>query len=315
MPKKQAYTKPALTISQQIDLLTSRGLAVPDKARAEHYLKYISYYRLSIYARSLQLDGSSAHDFQVGTTFDDILKRYTFDRELRLLVLDAIERIEVALRGTIAYEFSMVAGANWYADSSLFKNSEYFSHAKEMERIGALCNRSKEVFMQHHKKTYDSLPPSWKLLEAMTVGEIEKLYVNMDVSDKRVRMARSKVAQSFGVSHSLLDSWFRPVCLLRNICAHHGRLWNRKLIYRPDAPRNPHVQWVSHAGGDRQKIYMYLCVVQSLMTRVNPHSIWKNRLISLMEKYPEIPRTVMGFHDDWQDDDFWVVVPKKGGNV
>jgi len=307
MPEKQPYDKPALTIDEQIDLLIKRGLSVPDRERAAHYLRYISYYRLSIYARILQVPDSTEHQFQDGTTFDDILKLYTFDRELRLLVMDAIERIEVALRSTIAYEFSIGAGPSWYADASLFKESKYFNHATEMARIEKLCNKSHEVFMKHHRETYDSLPPSWKLVEAMTVGEIERIFFNMNADNRTVKDARYRIAKSLGIPVRLLLSWFKPICLLRNICAHHGRLWNRKLIYRFDIPRNPNIPWVSHDVGDRQKVYAYLCMVEVLMKCINPHSSWSKRLIELLDNHPDIPTQYMVFPEGWCDDEFWGV--------
>jgi len=132
MPELQPYNKPPLSIDEQINLLVQRGMAVPDRNRARYYLSYISYYRLSIYARALQVNDSADHRYRPGTCFDDMLNLYTFDRELRLLVLDAIERIEVAIRAAIAYEFSIAAGPNWYADASLFRESARFSHADEM---------------------------------------------------------------------------------------------------------------------------------------------------------------------------------------
>jgi len=305
MSDLQAYNKPPLTIEEQIELLIERGLSVPDKERAVHYLRYISYYRLSIYARFLQYSGSTEHQFRSGTSFDDILTLYTFDRELRLLVIDAIERIEVALRGTIAYEFSIVAGANWYANSDLFKETSRFCHRREMEHIENLCAKSGEVFMKHHRNTYTSLPPSWKLMEAMTIGEIERIFSNMDASNPVVKDVRYRIAHRFGIPVRLLNSWFKPVCLLRNVCAHHGRLWSRKLIYRPDIPKNPHIFWVKHDVGDRQNIYVYLCILQSLMMKINPHSSWNARLVQLMQKHSDIPLMYMGFPDGWQDDKFW----------
>jgi len=305
MSELRHYNKPPLSIHEQIKLLESRGLIVSDHQRAHHYLQYISYYRFSIYTRSFQAEPASNHQFQENTRFDDVLDRYKFDRELRLLLLDAIERIEIAIRATISYEFSMVAGANWYADADLFRDSAYFHHQQEMQHIQRLCSQSKEAFMQHHQNTYVELPPSWKLVEAMTLGEIIRLYTQMDARLQRVKDARYRIAKKLGVSSTLLMSWLKPLALLRNICAHHGYIWNRKLIYRPQTPRNPHIPWVKHDIADKQKLYIYLCMIQSLMQRINPHNTWKQRLFTLLNKYENIPQKAMGFPQGWEKDGFW----------
>jgi len=304
MHEKQPFQKKTLSIDEQIQLLEARGLHVPDKEYARHYLQYISYYRLSIYARSLQQDTVN-HQFYPNTNFNDVIYRYTFDRELRLLLLDAIERIEVAIRSRIVYVFSTSFDAHWYTNNDLFRTTKYFQHAQEMQRIENLCKFSKEIFIRHHGDTYHGLPPSWKLLEAMSMGEIEKLYANLNPKKAKVRDARYQVAQSFGIAPRLMLSWFKPLCLLRNICAHHGRLWNRKLIYHPDVPRHPDIPWVQHEIVDKQKLYIYLCLVQCLMCTVSPQSDWRQRLLQLCTKYQDIPQTDMGFPAEWQHDAFW----------
>jgi len=140
----------------------------------------------------------------------------------------------------------------------------------------------------------------------MTVGEIERIFFNMDATNRAVKDARYRIAKSFGIPVRLLLSWFKPICVLRNICAHHGRLWNRKLIYRFDMPRHPNIPWVKHDVGDRQRVYAYLCMVESLMRRINPHSSWSKRLIKLLDKHPHIPLAYMGFPKGWRSDDFWI---------
>lgn len=214
MPELQPYNKPALSIDEQIDLFVQRGMAVPDRNRARHYLSYISYYRLSIYARTLQVDDSANHCYRPGTCFDDMLNLYTFDRELRLLALDAIERIEVAIRSAIAYEFSIAAGPNWYADASLFRESVRFSHADEMARIENVCRKSQEEFMKHHREHYLALPPSWKMVEAMTVGELERIFLNLDANHQLVKDARYRIAWKFGIPVALcsVHGSSRSVC-------------------------------------------------------------------------------------------------------
>lgn len=113
------FTKQALTIQEQVEQWVGRGLEVPNRTKAEHFLSVISYYRLSAYSLPFQL-GSNDHRFRQGTTFDDILNLYSFDRELRLLVMDAIERLEVALRTQITNHMSVTYGPHWYLNSVLF---------------------------------------------------------------------------------------------------------------------------------------------------------------------------------------------------
>jgi len=97
------FNKPPLSLPDQLALLVSRGLTVIDPQDALHYLTHIGYYRLSGYALPLQIGGSGAdrHNFKPGVTFTDILDRYVFDRKLRLLVMDAIERIEISVRAAL----------------------------------------------------------------------------------------------------------------------------------------------------------------------------------------------------------------------
>jgi abortive infection bacteriophage resistance protein len=94
-----------------------RGLQVPDSLRAQSYLSHISYYRLSAYCLLFQ---TTKDKFNKNTTFDDVLSLYLFDRELRLLILDAIERIEIGLRTQIIYQLALKYGSHWHDDANLF---------------------------------------------------------------------------------------------------------------------------------------------------------------------------------------------------
>jgi abortive infection bacteriophage resistance protein len=120
LPTPTPFNKPPLSLPDQLQLLISRGLTVSDQAEASHYLTYIGYYRLSGYALPFQKGGSGAdrHDFKPGTTFTQILERYVFDRRLRLLVMDAVERIEVAIRAALSNAIAPQHGAHWYLNPS-----------------------------------------------------------------------------------------------------------------------------------------------------------------------------------------------------
>jgi len=141
------YEKPALPISDQIELLKSRGLIVENYQRAEHYLSNIGYYRLSAYMLPYKQIG--VDKFREDITFETILDTYIFDRELRLLVFDAIERIEIAFRTQTIYQPSIAKGAYWFEN----KNN-YFSEASADDSLAIIDEqvlRSKEVFIEHLK--------------------------------------------------------------------------------------------------------------------------------------------------------------------
>jgi abortive infection bacteriophage resistance protein len=113
-----------LDIDSQLKLLKQRNLCINDEERVKRYLSFISYYRLSAYFEPYQLLGEE--DFIKGVTFDTVLDTYLFDRKLRLLVLDAIERIETAIKAQLANKYSVVYGANWLENIELFKNTRKF---------------------------------------------------------------------------------------------------------------------------------------------------------------------------------------------
>lgn len=152
------FTKPALSVEEQLELLIQRGLHVPDKSRAFHYLRYIGYYRFSGYTHPLQSKTGEDHEFKPGVEFEDALKLYIFDRKLRLHVLDAIERIEVAIRAQYSLIMSSKYGAHWYLAPSSFKDG--FDHSEFIrlieDQIGNDSDRPgrRDVFIDHYFKKY-----------------------------------------------------------------------------------------------------------------------------------------------------------------
>lgn len=107
------FSKPGRTLDEQFDLFRSRGMQIDDSDRARHYLKHLNYYRLTAYWLPFEAD-HKAHQFEAGTNFEDLLNLYIFDREFRLLLLDAIERIEVSLRTVWAYYMAHQYGPHAY---------------------------------------------------------------------------------------------------------------------------------------------------------------------------------------------------------
>ncbi|MEQ9286360.1 MAG: Abi family protein [Cyclobacteriaceae bacterium] len=248
------YTKPALSIAQQVELLESRGVTVENKSKAENYLSNISYYRLSAYLLPFQDRTFAGNRYNNGVTFDDILNLYLFDRELRLLIFDIIERLEVAFRTQIIYQYSNDYGAWWYEDPKHFINNYHYS--KNLARIDEEIERSNEVFIKHYRNKYTSpqRPPAWMTFEVITMGLLSKVFRNLEITDAKKRIARHfKLPTPY-----VLESWMHSITYVRNLCAHHSRLWNRTLTLKPQLLRKPKNAWLSSNNVNPSKLFAFL---------------------------------------------------------
>ncbi|MEL4358927.1 MULTISPECIES: Abi family protein [unclassified Luteococcus] len=297
--------------------MQDRGLLIPDVERAERYVRSIGYYRLSPYMIPFRRAGSD--DFRSGVAFDDVLDLYVFDRKLRLLVLDALERVEVAVRSALTDHMAQAHGAFWYGDSIHFRDARRHRGfvaavrddcsrqllAKPEQTDGALVHRSA---LEHYLLTYGKpeLPPSWIVMERLTLGQVEHLIGNL----KR-RSDRTAIAKSLGINEPLLLSWMRTFVRVRNICAHHGRLWNAVLGVSPALPTSLSVTWladptaIADSAARRARLYPVLVALQSLLSTLSPGSSWAWRLKALFDEHPDVPLTAMGMPPGWSDDPFW----------
>lgn len=294
------YTKPPLTISEQIQLLQNRGLAISDISRAEKYLSSISYYRLSGYMYPYK--DLKTSKFVSKITFDEILDLYLFDRELRLLVFDAIERIEIAFRTQMIYQPSIKGGAFWFEDSANFNDRIWMG--EHLEQLDKEIDRSSEVFIKHFFDKYDEekTPPAWMAFEVLSFGLLSKFYQNMRISLK----AKKEIANHFGISHpKVFQSWIRSITYVRNVCAHHSRLWNRVLTNSPAYLQSPSRLWISAPMPANDKMYYFLCCLLYMLRGINPDTKFVEKLESLFAKYPSVQKNAMGFSKDWENEDFW----------
>ena len=156
------YSKKAITLDQQISQLTSRGLAISDVALARQQLSNIGYYRLAGYWWSMQSD-KAAHIFKPNSRFEDAISLYHFDRDLRLLLFDIIERIEISLRTKLIYHLSHEFDPWWFQDTSIFIDTKEL--IKTLASMEEEVDRSKDAFIKEHKTKYKEdgrFPPSWK---------------------------------------------------------------------------------------------------------------------------------------------------------
>ncbi len=292
------YSKPVLTIAQQIDLLESRGLIVPDRDNARHYLQFINYYRLSGYTISFEqvIEGRRNHQFKTGTTFNNILELYNFDRHLRMLVMDAIERIEVAIRAQICLQMTVTYNdSHWHLKRELFKPE--FNYDAFTKKCTEEQRNSKERFVLHYKNTYDipELVPSWMTTELLPIGTWSTVYKNLaNRSDKK------RISDVLKLSPIDLESWLHALTYIRNLCAHHSRLWNRHFTIRPKQI-SPSMKYLT----PNTTFAAQAAMMHALLKIISPDSKWTDRLLELLNNHSFINPIRMGFTSNWQDDIFW----------
>jgi len=294
------YTKPPLTYIEQANLLLSRGL-IADKNDLIKKLKAVSYYRLSGYWHPFRNPNDT---FKPGTTLEEIWKRYTFDRQLRLLVIDAIERVEVSVRTQMVYRHSHQYGAFGYTNpANLPKlSTDEFSYLIDSIEIEKKKKRNKEDFLRHYCDTYqETYLPLWIAAEVMAFGTTLTMFKGLE------QRLKQNIAVDYGISDSVLQSWLVALNGTRNICAHHGRLWNRELGYRPMIPRpNKHPQWHTPVRVSGNRVFAILTILRYMLKLIAPQSRWQSRLEELFRKYPEIPLRLMGFPENWKECPIWM---------
>lgn len=312
---KRMYNKPPKSFQEQLQQLKDRNLSVEDDAKAISILANISYYRLSAYFLPYQ---ARKDWFDDNVTFKQIIDTYSFDRELRLLVFDCIERIEIAIRTQFIYCMAIhYNDSHWQDKKQYFKPPFYNSIGNLVDPYSDFQNiiskakttRTPEVFIQHYMDEYDkpSNPPSWMCFELLTIGEMSHFYRGLSSKEDKKR-----IAKSFDVHFTVFLSWLHSLTYVRNICAHHSRFWNKDLAVEPSILLKPIGNWVSHAYDNNKRVFYFLCVLKYLLTRVNPNNSFKEKLVALLNKYPNVPIKYIGIPSDemgnlldWQIEPLW----------
>lgn len=142
------------------------------------------------------------------------------------------------------------------------------------------------------------------MVETLTIGQLTSAYRNL-----QRRADRTAVARSVGVTAPMLGSWMQTYVRVRNICAHHGRLWNVGLGVYPAIPTSPTVRWLKGEGAlperSRKRLYPVLVTMPSVLDSVSPRSSWARRLHQLLSTRPAMNVRGMGVPEEWTDDPFW----------
>lgn len=273
------------------------------------WLKTVGYYRLSAYWLPQELPPppgqTRSKQFPVGTQFDDIIDIYVFDRKLRLLIMEAIDRFEIAVRSRWTNRLSVAHGSHAHMRCENFLDG--FKHAQMYAKISQRSADSSEVFVEHYRNKYTTpfLPPLWQVTELMTLGELSLWVVN--TSDNKLK---DELARDVGLPNKeTLEGVLQLLSYVRNICAHHGRLWNRKTVKRSPNIKQFRVDLDIDRSGTqhqpRNSTYNVLVVLARTLRHQSPDTTFPERVRALVETRSDNQKRAMGFPSDWLTKPIW----------
>lgn len=303
------YVKPWLSFEQQADLLINERGLVADRDNLIKHLADVGYYRLSgywyIFKRQPKVckEGVQDEHFIAGTSFDQIWCLYLFDRQFRLVVLDAIERVEVYFRTQLAYELARDTGSFGFLNANNLPRLKREKYNKFIARCKSELSRSREPFAIHFREAYSDkheLPPYWILVNLMDFGTMLSLFKGAPTE------TRGKLANDLGIRSRVLESWLVTINTVRNICAHHGRLWNRGIGTRPIIPkRSKYPEWHEPFSVRSDNVFGILTILSYLLERIAPETSWRERLLKLLDPLNPDELQRMGFVEGWQECPLW----------
>lgn len=294
------YTKPPKTPEEHCGILMERGLIIHDQERAKKYLKTVGYFRLTGYMFHLQSkDGK--HEFKKDTTFEDIIRLYHFDKKLRTIISEYLERIEICLRAKLTDKYSIQFGFFWYSNFDHFEDRGIFDTINE-EIIESFANQ-KEPYLKQFSNKYieERIPPSNMALETLSLGKLARLYKAL-----KNQHGKAEIAQEFNLPTNVLTSWFIYLANVRNICAHHSRLWNKKVtVDRPLFPQREKYKFLGENFADSNTtLYGIISIIDRLLASFNPQNSFTTRIENLINEY-SIDCTQMGFPSNWMKSANW----------
>lgn len=249
-----------------------------DRNAAKHYLNNISYYHLSGYFKPFQNDDT----FFEKTTFEEVLNLYFFDRKLRLLFLNGLERIEKSFKAQFIYQLSTKYGAHCLTESKTFE--------KHSSKVKESLLKSKEPFIKNFREKYSNEhPPIWMLIEILSFGEILNIFItSLDNDDRKT------ISRFFGLGWPYLFTWLENLREVRNICAHYSRLWNRKITkHLKRGDQYPELQYDNH-------VFDSIIISSILLKKVSPSYDWLLEIRELIQEY-KISLKKIGFPENWEE--------------
>ena len=305
------FSKQWIDLPAQIKLLQSRGLIVSDTRAATAFLQHVQFFALNGYCGAFEV---RKHVFAHGTTLEHVQAAYNFDRELRDLFTEALEWIEIDIRSSIGGHvaathgpFGHLSPENFFRPNKPFflDTRQDFHHARWRSQLQKDALKSLEPYVLHFREKYEQFPdlPIWIATEVMPFGSLSKMYAGMLRQDQRA------IAGRYGIQNAFLESWLHHLVHVRNLCAHHARLWDRVFVVRPNLPPIPRWQSPLLPGNDR--LFCSLLIIAHMLRRClaieSTFAQWRERVESHF-KNPPLPamhRARMGLTQDWLRHPVW----------
>jgi len=291
------YTKRPLTFKEQANLLIDRGLEAKP-FELENFLSKVNYYRFSGYLYPFRLHKQDK--FISGTTFNFVKQIYDFDTDLRLLTFSAIEVIDVTILRTQQVEkFSTKYGAFCYTNVKNFDRAmDAGKHSEIIKSINENLQQSKEEFVKQYREKYgeENYFPFWMVAETSSFATLSKIFQG---APKNVIVP---IAKSLNLHSDFLISWLHALSNIRNICAHHSRLWNRILPIKPQIPPiKYHAEFYQPKPMENNRFFIILNILVYLNKRIIKRETILEKFYELVERYPQVPLQMMGFPENWRE--------------
>ena len=283
------------TLDEQIEILQSRGLKIPDTDAAKEFLQRNNYYRVSGYSLTLRRKDV----FSAQATFQNIIDIYEFDYKLRHILLKYIEIIEVTIKSVYSYEFTKLHGAIGYLDES------YFVDKKRHREILAKVEDQKkkrlphEAYLKHFVEELKQDVPLWAYVDLLTISDISFLY---SISEPEIKTA---VANTMGIKTQgaeLLGKFMHSMTIIRNLCAHGSRLYNRLFEQKPSLNKKEQQLLRESSNGDIDNAHLFgFVLIMRRLLKGEEFIELKREIIKLKEEIPFVKMKYYGFPDNWQD--------------
>lgn len=290
--KKPPFSKAALTPQALLAKLKAQGLIITDDDTALKYISYIGHFRLKGYWYQFQ-DGASKN-FLPNTKFSDICERYECDREIRSIIMESAERLEVAVRTVICNLLSLKYSPHWYLKSEIFAPKGRIGIGQMLSKIEGEVDRASsrlyiKAYYENHEDPY--LPPSWAMSECVTLGTWSKIFAMLrDPADRKI------ISSKFGITQvEVFESWLHTLTVIRNMAAHHDRFIDVKIGVSPTNLKLKNIKFT-----DNKTVYASLTVIHVLLSSIGFNGTFKSRLASIEARYGAANFQRMGFPEHWK---------------